>query len=65
MAYSIMQQGDTVEYGVKQLVVNTKDDVSQVPTKDCKPGSTIFCIEDSSVWMLTIEDDNAPEWKEI
>lgn len=65
MDYSIIQQDNDIQYDVVQYAVNTRADVAKVPTK-CQPGSTIFVIEDSSVFMLTVDEDSKKrQWKEI
>ena len=64
MSYSITQQDNDISYNVVQYVVDTREDVNTVPTS-AESGSTIFCIEDSSVWMLTCGILNTKEWKEI
>lgn len=64
MSYSITQQDNDISYNVVQYLVNTREDVNTVPTT-AESGSTIFCIEDSSVWMLTCGTLDTKEWKEI
>ena len=65
MSYSITQQDNDISYNIVQYVVNTREDVNTVPTS-AESGSTIFCIEDSSVWMLTCgTSTSSKEWKEI
>lgn len=51
MAYSIIQQGDTVETYVISAIVDTKADIETLPT-EWKSGSSCLVLEDSSVWML-------------
>lgn len=64
MVYSIMQQDNDISYDIVQYVVNKRNDVAEVPTTN-QPGSTVLCIEDSSVWMLTVDVEGQKEWKEI
>ena len=65
MAYSIIQQGDTVDYGIISATVNTRNDIDTLP-KNWRSGSSVLCLEDSSVWMLSTEDGSSPKkWKEI
>lgn len=65
MSYSIIQQGDTVDYGIISATVNTRNDIDTLP-KYWKSGSSVICLEDSSVWILSTEDVSTPKkWKEV
>lgn len=52
--YTIIQQGDTVQSYVIEAVCNTREDIENLPT-DWLAGSSCFVIEDSSVWMLSLD----------
>lgn len=60
MAYSIIQQGDTVETYVMSAIVDKKADVETLPLT-WKSGSSCLVLEDSSVWVL----GNDKTWHEI
>ena len=47
-------------YGLKSFVMDTKKDLDYLPI-DVPIGSTAFCIEDSSVYMI----NSSGEWVEI
>lgn len=47
-------------YGLKSFVIDTKEDLDYLPI-DVTIGSTAFCIEDSSVYMI----NSSGEWVEI
>lgn len=40
-----------VQYGCIEYVADSESEVDLIPT-DCAPGSTIFVIENSNVYML-------------
>lgn len=58
--YTIIQQGDTVQTYVLEVVVDNRSDVETLP-KTWTPGSSCIAIEDSSAWML----GNDKEWHEL
>ena len=58
--YRITQQGDTVQNGVIEAVVDYIADVTSLPTS-WEAGSSCLVIEDSSVWMLGLDG----AWHEI
>ena len=60
MAYSIIQQGDTVDTYIMEVMVDSKADIDTLPV-DWKSGSSCLVLEDSSVWML----GNDKVWHEI
>jgi len=60
MSYSIIQQGDTVQTYIKQVVCDTVAEVQELPT-DWASGSSCIVIEDSSLWML----GNDKQWHEF
>ena len=47
-------------YGLKSFVIDTKKDLDHLPI-DVQMGSTAFCIEDSSVYMM----NGSREWVKI
>jgi hypothetical protein len=61
MAYSIVQQGDTVQYNIYEVQIDTRNDVEDLPTDSWGAGSSCICLEDSSVWML----GNDKKWHEL
>ena len=53
MAFSITKTGDRITGYLTSFQVNTRDEISSLPTApDCKPGSDCIVIEDASVWLL-------------
>ena len=58
--YSIKQQGDTVQNGIMEAVVDYRTDIQELPTK-WSIGSTCLVIEDSSIWIL----GNDKTWHEF
>lgn len=47
-------------YGLKDYVIDKKSDLQSLPI-DVPMGSTAFCIEDSTVYMI----NSSGEWVEI
>ena len=47
-------------YGLKDYVIDKKTDLQNLPI-DAPMGSTAFCIEDSSIYMI----NSSEEWVEI
>lgn len=45
-----------------EITADAREDIQDIPTT-YGMGSTVFVIEDSSVWMLSGGD--TPEWKEL
>lgn len=60
MAYQIIEDGGSVYNHKVSLVVDTYDDVLELPT-DYTPGSDCICLEGSRVFMLSLNR----EWTEI
>ena len=58
--YTIIQQGDTVEPYVMEVMVDTEADVQNLPT-EWKSGSSCLVLANSSVWML----GNDKKWHKI
>ena len=61
MGCYVTKQSDNLDYGYREYVIDTIDDLSSVPIDRCSPGSTCFCITGSKVFMLNTEK----EWKEL
>ena len=59
MIITISNSGHTA-YGLKEYVIDKKADLQDLPI-DIAIGSTAFCIEDSSVYMI----NSSREWVEI
>lgn len=57
---SIASQFGQVQYNVVKLILDSADDVINLPL-DVKPGSTAFVIETSTWYML----NNQGQWKEV
>ena len=57
---SIASQFGQVQYNVVKLILDTADDIINLP-RDVKPGSTAFVIETSTWYMM----NNQGEWKEV
>lgn len=65
MAYSIRQQDNDIQYNVVELVINTRAEITDLPT-NFTTGSAAICLEDSSVFMLSVSDSTGNKtWKEI
>lgn len=59
MITSVSQSGH-VKYGVQEFIIDTLADLDSLPL-DVPMGSTAFCIETSTVYML----NGKKEWREI
>lgn len=57
---SIASQFGQVSYNVVKLILDTKDDLINLPT-GVKPGSTAFVIETSETWMMNSQN----QWKQV
>ena len=60
MGSAIVKNNDKTHYGLNQYIIDTEDDLETIPT-NAKPGSTAFCIEDSSYYMLNTQR----QWKPV
>ena len=58
--YGIMETSGHTKQGITQFVIDTPDDLDDVPI-NVAPGSTVFCISTSAVYML----NHKHEWCEI
>ena len=56
----IASNSGNIAYGLKNYVIDKKVDLQNLPI-DVPMGSTAFCIEDSSVYMI----NSSGEWVEI
>ena len=57
---SLMSEEGHVKYKIYEFVIDTAAELSEVP-KDVGVGSKVYCIEDSTVYML----NNSGEYKEV
>lgn len=48
---SYINQSGKVQYNVVEMVADTRADLELLSEEKCAPGSVLFVIEDSSVWM--------------
>lgn len=53
-------QSGHVAYGLLEFMIDTVNDLNQLPV-DVPMGSTAFCIEDGSVYVI----NSSGEWVEI
>jgi hypothetical protein len=60
MAYSFMKESGNTKKYVSELVADSLSDIDNLPT-NCRAGSTCFCIENLSVYIL----NNSNEWVKI
>lgn len=60
MAIFLKHQSNREDYNYKEYIADNELDKAQWPT-NCAPGSTVFVITGSKVYML----NNEKEWKEI
>lgn len=60
MNYTIIQQGDTVQTYIMEVMCDNRTDVESLPT-NWSAGSSCLVIEDSSLWML----GNDKKWHEF
>ena len=54
----LIKQGSRTDYNYKEYVLDTKNDLVTINTKDCCAGSTAYIIETKEVYML----NNKKEW---
>ena len=60
MGYNTLSQSGHAGYGIKEFVVDTDDDVKNLPI-DIPMGSAALSIESGHVFILNSQD----EWKEL
>lgn len=58
---STMSNGNKKAYGVAEYVCDTEDDIKDLPTTGCAPGSAAIIISTGSVYMM----DSEGKWVEI
>lgn len=58
---STMSNGNKVTYGVAQYCCDTEDDIQNLPSTGCAPGSVAFIIETGAVYMM----NSKGEWVEV
>ena len=58
--FDIMKQGDRTQAKVVELVLDSPEDVSTLPT-DVGVGSTAICISTAEVYIFS----NSKEWKSL
>ena len=54
----LIKQGSRTDYNYKEYVLDTKNDLVTINTKDCCAGSTAYIIETKEVYML----NSKKEW---
>ena len=54
----LIKQGSRTDYNSKEYVLDTKNDLATINTKDCCAGSTAYIIETKEVYML----NSKKEW---
>lgn len=60
MAYRVSKTSNEISSDIIEIVADARNEVETIPTT-YGSGSTIFVIEDSSVWML----GNDKHWHEL
>lgn len=58
--YNIIKEGDTTNYKVTELVLDSPEDIATLPT-NVAPGSTAICISTAEVYIM----NNSGEWKSL
>lgn len=54
----LIRQGSRTDYNYKEYILDTKNDLATINTKDCCAGSTAYIIETKEVYML----NSKKEW---
>ena len=54
----LIKQGSRTDYNYKEYVLDTKNDLATINTKDCCAGSIAYIIETKEVYML----NSKKEW---
>ena len=57
MSYGILRQNGQDMYNVKEFIVDTYDEITEINTSIVAPGSTCFVIDTSEYYMLNTEDE--------
>lgn len=59
--YSSIRQADKTTPYVVEFVVDTKNEIDEIPIDTIRPGSTVIVIADASVYML----NNQKKWIQL
>ena len=54
----LVKQGSRTDYNYKEYVLDTKDDLANINTGDCCPGSVAYIIDSKELYML----NSKKEW---
>lgn len=55
MSYHIFSNSGKVAYGVKELIIDTYNDINKFNVKFLTPGTTVFVIDVSEYYMLNTQ----------
>ena len=48
----LVKQGSRTDYNYKEYVLDTKDDLANINTGECCPGSVAYIIDSKELYML-------------
>ncbi|MDD7756838.1 MAG: hypothetical protein PUJ51_20515 [Clostridiales bacterium] len=54
----LIKQGSRTDYNYKEYVLDTKDDLANINTGECCPGSVAYIIDSKELYML----NSKKEW---
>ena len=54
----LVKQGSRTDYNYKEYVLDTKDDLANINTGECCPGSVVYIIDSKELYML----NSKKEW---
>ena len=54
----LVKQGSRTDYNYKEYVLDTKDDLANINTGECCPGSVAYIISSKELYML----NSKKEW---
>ena len=54
----LVKQGSRTDYNYKEYVLDTKDDLANINTGECCPGSVAYIIDSKELYML----NSKTEW---
>ena len=54
----LIKQGSRTDYNYKEYVLDTKDDLANINTGECCPGSIAYIIDSKELYML----NSKKEW---
>ena len=57
MAY-LVKQGSRTDYNYKEYILDTKNDLANINTGECCPGSVAYIIDSKELYML----NSKKEW---